>query len=292
MATIRFNKNILRAASKVGQKRKGAGPSDDMNNRISSELWSLYQNNAIRKIIRETFQSYGENAALQIPEYVTESGELVLTSGYVTVPADLWFDLSVVNAAGDLIFRRIPPKDLPAVLAGKHGMYKPSQTKPYYYMEGTKIYVLPSTLTDNIIIKYIKRHEDITVNEATSGAGNYMSGASGTWDYTTNKITATMAINFSANDVNKPYMMIAELKPGAGGGNKIFSGFVESIIDNTNAVLKGDGSPVGDVIQSVLEFLISYVGPDSSDIQLKSWYDDLIVELMVEEAKNDKKISQ
>lgn len=288
MATTRFNANILRAARKVGQARTSAGTSSDTNNRVSSALWSEYQNNAIRKIIRDAFQSQGEQAVLQIPEYVKESGSLVLTSGYVEVPTDLWFDLAVKNAAGTLIYRRVPPKDLPAVLAGKHGIYIPSATKPYYYLEGTKIYVLPVALTDNIIVKYIKRHDSITVNEETAGLGNYMTAASGVWAYATNEITATMNVSFSANDVNKPYMMIAELKAT---GYKIFSGFVESIVSTTKAILKGDGSPVGDVIQSIVEFLISYVGPDATDIQLKSYYDDAIVDLMVEEAKNDKKLS-
>jgi len=290
MSTERFNDNILRAARRLGDARTYADSSDDTNRRFSSARLSLHQNNAIRNIVEQCFKTLAGGFGELVPEYLrTSDNNIPITGGYIVKPADLNHVIEVYFTDGSYKFHRVPASQVIDVVAGKHGTILPTLTNPYYYEYLDRIYVLPSAIATAVSIRYVKNHDDITVSVGVADTGKYLSTAPGAFVYSTKELTATMSSVFTSDDVNRKFMMRGRLKP-AGATSKIYNGYIQRFVSTKKVILAGDGLPTSDEILDVYEFLVSYSG-STTDIELAKFWDDDIVNIMVANAINDKKLS-
>ena len=175
MSTTRFNNNILEAARRLKDKRTMPDASDDTGKRYTSAILSIYENRAVRDIVKENFKQLGPKFGTILPEFVKTSDAFVIpTSGLITKAADQWFFLELATSDGLVRFSRIE-EDVLKVSGGLDKLVTPTYARPMFYEEGLFAKVRPPTSNglDNwtAVARYIVVPQDIVVSTISSETG-------------------------------------------------------------------------------------------------------------------------
>lgn len=276
MATTRFNANILEAARRLKDQRTSAGTSEDSSKRYKSAVLSAYQNRAVRDIIRETYEALGEAFGDVIPEQVKTSGTLSLTAGVVAKPSDAWYALDLVKSDRTVKFWKLPHRQVEDVLTGSDGLIVPSATRPVFWEEGQNVKTNGLT-SGNVIMKYVRAHQDISVITSATGNGTIYTTANDlTWTAATKTLTVALQAGLlTSADVNKLLMFRTS--------GIVYVGRIESVSGDLDVVLFGDGLPAGNIaVPNIIEFVVSDLQPDGNDLTLNAEFDGEIVDRMIE----------
>ena len=278
--TTKLNTIIFTVARKLKDARASLSASDS-DKRYSNTLLTTYANDSIRDFLREQLEVLGPEAFVEkFPEYVKESGNLVIAAAEVTRPSDALFILDLFKADLSLSFTRKSPSEIADFKTARDAAVIPSTTEPVFWDEDGKIKVLPNSAGINdatVKARYIVTHQDIAINATASGNGNYQVTGAPTFTAATKLLTATPAANFGANDLGRKILMkdVAHI---------VYEGLVESAPSTTTLVLKGDGLPSVD--KTISHWLISYVD-DSTDLKLNQVFHGEIIERAFQKAQAD-----
>ncbi len=280
MATTRFNSIIVAAARSLQAERTTAGPSgDSAANGFTSAVLSDYANRAVRDFIRDTFAQLKENFGNLIPEYVKRA-TLTLVAGVAALPSSAWLVLDVQTSDHATKFTKLESKEVDDVMAGQDGMMDPSASQPVFWQEGLNLYTLGVT-TGNVIVRYIMKHEDITVVTASTGNGTiYTTAANLTWTAATKILTVAGQLHMfgGADETNKIIIFRTAAIVYIG---RIVS-YRITIGSDCEITLSGDGLPGGDIAApNIIEFVVSDFSPDVNDILLNDQhFGDIITRML------------
>lgn len=279
MATTKFNANIIEAARRLKSARTSAGPSEDSTKKYSSALLTQYENRAVRDLLKELYEALGDKGFGDVvPEYIATSPALTLASGIVAKPADAWHITDLLKSDRTVKFHKIPSLEVENVRSGQDGLIVPSATRPVFWEEGPNIYTLGLT-TGDVIARYVKTHQDITVITDAAGNGTiYTTAANLTWTAATKTVAIAAISIFSSADVNK--LLIFRTS------SIVYIGTIQSVTEvggtTTNLVLSGDGLPAGNIAApNIIELVMSDVGPGATDLKLADNHFGNIIDRMV-----------
>ena len=282
MATTRFNNNILEASRRVQQLRTSAGADGDTGaNGIlptSSALWTAYENRAVRDLIREIFEKEGAvGVYAKIPQYVLETTAFAVTTS-VALNADQWHILELTDATKAIEFYRLK-NDILKVLGNRHGTIIPSATRPVYWEEAGSLFVAPAGSAFSCIARYLRTHQDITVNTAASDAGNFSTGT-GSYTASTKTLAIAMNANFVSTDINKRIFFRSAAN--------VYAGIIDTVPGVGSVTLRGDGLPTGTIAgPGVIHAILSSLSADPNDLILPNALDGEIIDRMVALARTD-----
>jgi len=278
MATTKLNSVIVAVARKLQDERTDASASSDTGTVYHSVLLTEYANRAVRDLLREKFLALGkEGFAGLLPEYIVESAALTLDAGSVAKPVGAWFVLDLYKSDKTIKFEPLEPDEVGSVLTSEAGLDNATASRPKFYEEGSNIKTLGLT-SGNVIARYIKAHQDLTVITGASGDGKSSSDTAAytattkTWDA---DIYNTFAV---AADAGKPMMFRT--------ASVVYFGTIVSVtnvapdegdpLGHCYIVLEGDGLPSGNVA-SIVESMIADMGPLDSDLKLnENWLGEII----------------
>lgn len=218
------------------------------------------------------------------PELVKTSSPLAVATGVIAKTSDMWRAIQLFNEDRTVFVDRIPDKDIADVIAGR-SLTIPTLAKPVFYEERDNIYVLPTTFSDDMYVRYVINHPDVAVITSNNGYGKY-SNSPGT--YTSATKTFAVAVGeiyqngivsgFVAADTGK-MVVVLDATP------KIYFGRIASVTDAVTVVLQGDGLPTADIAGTANIYMIDV--EDLTDILLKEIWDTEIQDRMVKLAITD-----
>jgi len=280
MITTRFNTNILVTARKFQGKRTTATPTGDPGERLSSARLADYENQAIRRILLENYIATGSPAAFaeKIPWYVKTTLGVVFNGTSAPLPADGWMVESITTPDGKK-FRRALQHQVAGILSGTERILVPTADEPVFWQEENSIFFRPSLSAEAVVVRYIRRHEDLAVLDSPSTSGR-INLIPGTFTVATRTIVVNLNAALTVADVNKPFSFY--------DGLKVYDGFILSVTNGTTFTAGGDALPAADA--AVATILISDVSP--GEILLPDTYDPQIVAYMIEAAQTDHKLNQ
>lgn len=273
MSTARFSNNILKAARKLQDPRTLV---TDNGSRFTSAVMVDYENRAIMEFLRDKYKELGVEFAKTIPEYVKTSSPIPISSGKITRPTDCWVLLDVLASDNSKEYDSIGDRKVSDVLTGRDGLFLPDSSNPLFYEEGNYIYILPSTVTGNIILRYIKKHTDIVISSGASGDGNY-SPLIGSFTLADKSITITMNTPFTSDDIGKRTLFRDT--------TTVYDGTIVGFVAADEVIVDSDNLPSGDIAVQLM--LVSDLSPDITDIQFDESFDAEIVDRMVDLANKD-----
>ena len=280
MSTTHANTIITNVARKLKDLRATAGADSDTGRRYSSALLTTYLNRAVRDLIRDIYQADRANFASILPEYVGTTGAII-NPYYVVKSPDQWHFLEVASSDGLTSFSPLLA-DVMKVIGGQDRLIKPSAARPVFWEESGRLYVYPSPRT--IVGRYVKAHQDITVNTAATDAGNW-SASTGGYTAATKTLVATMATAFASTDVNKRIFFRS--------ATNVYAGIIDTVVNATTVTLRGDGLPAADVASpGVIVAIVSSLSADPNDLQLNTEWDGELEDRMFRLALTDSVINQ
>jgi hypothetical protein len=275
MATVVLDSLILAAARKLKDQRTSAGPGDDTGHVYNSALLTEYANRAVRDFLKDAYKTLGRDGFPELfPEYIKQSGTLTLSSGAVAKPADAFFIVDLVVSDLSLKFDPLPQSKVPQVQVGDAGLDNASATHPKFWEEAGYIKTLGVT-TGNVIARYIKKHSDLVV--VTDAVGNgiiYTTAANLTWTAATKLLTIASTTGLlDSGDLNKLILFRTS--------TVVYVGRISAVSEaggSTLVTLTGDGLPAGNISPSnIVEFVISDLWPDDSDLVLnQNWHGEIL----------------
>ena len=274
VATERFNQNIITVSKRLQDARSPATILDDTGKRYTIARLEQYENRAIRDFVRDKFKELGTSFGTDIPEMIKTSGNLPTASGVVVKPGDAWRVLTLRTEAG-LRIDRIPDDEVDAVRTGT-SLINPVAARPGFWEEGENLYLIPSSVSGNVIARYIISHQDIAVITTAAGNGKWNT-ANGTWAALTRKLTATMNNAFIASDKNK--------RIAFRDATTARYGFIESFVDADEVIVNGNALPTSDIAVVAQVMVIDLA--ETTDILLDPTWDSEIVDRMFVIAKQD-----
>ena len=297
MPTTRFNSNIVLASRRMKVIRADAGPGSDSGSRFTSQMWSDYENRAIRDLI--TAEYTAGRISQTMPEYVKETAPFQITGsilypGSVLKTPEQWhfLELMYTGTTGNPLMFSPLKRDVLRITNGLDGLVIPSYTHPVFWEEAGRLFVSPGlfgALSWNVIGRYVMTHQDITVNTSPTDNGSFSAIPGGTTlSYTSSikTLAAMMNTPLTIADVNKRIFFWDSVR--------VYAGLIDSVTPffaSQTLVLKGDGLPLGDV-PNVLGIVVSSLSPDTNDIILNNAWDGPIVDRMVDLAQMDSIKSQ
>jgi hypothetical protein len=268
-ATLRFNANLMAAASTLKDRRTRPSSAGDSGRRFSSDILAYYENRAIKELILEKYFQYGENFDQVMPECVKTSADLTLdANGVADLPPDAWLFIDLAKSDFSAYIHKIF-EDVSAVRAGRVGTIQPSLDDVYFFEEGRKIYVLPDDGATTVKGRYVVTPTDISVIEE-SGGGNYSVGK-GEWTSATGLLAVSMHSDFLITDIGKTVMFQI--------GTTIYHGRISGYSDTDEVFVSGQGLPTGgEIVEAVM---VADSGPDLNDVPIAPIWDPEIVKRMV-----------
>lgn len=281
MATTKLNSLIVEAARRLKDQRSTAASSDDTGKVYNSAVLTGYANRAVRELLRELFEQYGEKFGDLVPEYMRTSSALTLAAGVTAQPADAWFVLNLVKSDRTVKFHKVPSNIVEDVRSGEHGTIVPSLTRPVFWQEGGSIYTLGVT-TGDVIGRYVRVHPDLSV--ITTAVGNgviYATAGNLTWTAATKTLTVSGgAGTLTSADVNKVLMFRT--------ATVVYLGRIQGVSGDMDVVLYGDALPTGNILPSnIIEFVVSDRDPDSNDLALGNIWFPIVLDKMVRMGRED-----
>jgi hypothetical protein len=156
MANPRFQANIIIASRRLQDGRTIETISEDTGKRWTLAELEDYQNRAIRNLIRDTFNELGEAFGSKLPELVATAGSTAIVGGSFARPAGAFRVISARTATGSTLLRMLPPNENPDKVRTGKSVIHPGLTNPYFYEEGDKVFVLPSSFAVNVFPRYIQ----------------------------------------------------------------------------------------------------------------------------------------
>lgn len=280
MATPILNGVILQASRRVQEYRTSAAATDDTGRRWTSANWTDYANNALRDLLLDKLQKLGPAAfAAAFPEYVKNSGTIVLVSGEVAMPDGALAVLELKDAANAFTFFPVPQSQVYTVQSGRDKMIVPSSTYPVFWTESGVIKTLGVT-AGNVVARYIYAPSDLAVITTADGNGKKNS-ANGSWTAATNRLTIAMAGNFVSGQDENRLVMFYDNNAG-----KVYYGRIASIGGTGYCTLTGDGLPTSNIAAGDVTIALMEQLSDPDILLNRMWHGELI-ERMVKYALSD-----
>jgi hypothetical protein len=286
MSTTHFNSVIVNVARKLKDLRATAGADSDTGRRYSSALLTVYLNRAVRDLVRAVFDADRTGFGSTLPEYVGTTSTFTI-SGVVVKNPEQWHFLELTTSDGLVSFYPLL-SDVMKVIGLQDRLIRPSYTRPVFWEEAGCLFVYPTTKngTDPWSVKgrYVKAHQNITVNTAATDAGNW-STSTGGYTAATKTLVVTMASSFASTDVNKRIFFRS--------ATNVYAGIIDTVVNATTVMLRGDGLPAADVTSpGVIVVIVSSLSADPNDLLLNTELDGELEDRMFKLALTDTVINQ
>jgi hypothetical protein len=286
MSTTRAKSLIVNVARKLKDLRATAGADSDTGRRYTSAVLTNYLNRAIRDLIRSVYDADRTGFGAMLPEYVGTTTTFTI-SGLVAKQPEQWHFLELTTSDGLISFYPLL-SDVMKVIGLQDRLIRPSYSRPVFWEEAGCLFVYPTTKngTDPWSVKgrYVKAHQNITVDTSPTDAGNWSTGTGG-YTAATKTLVITMATNFASTDVNKRIFFRS--------ATNVYAGMIDTKVANNTVTLRGDGLPAGDVASpGVIDAIVSSLSADTNDLPLNTEWDGELEDRMFKLALTDSVINQ
>ncbi len=269
MATTEFNTIVRNVARRLQEAQAdAAGYLSGTFDTYSAALVAQYVNRAVSDLVLKKTEKLQDRVADVLPEMVRTSGALTLATGRVARPVDCLFVLGGVTSPGNVYLTPLRGAQVSVAIARVDAKLKPSACEPMLYDEGGYLNTLGITSGD-IVVRYVVKHQPITISEAAAGNGKWLTGADGAYTASTKRLAGTFSTVLAAGDAGKQVMLRT--------ATKVYHATIASVVSGTIAVLAGTDVPAADVAAgSVVAVLVSDLSPETTDLQLGAqWFTEI-----------------
>ena len=236
---------------------------------------------------RKSFKTIGKDAFVKLfPEYVKESGTLVLSGGKVAKPTDAFLVIDLMMTDLSLYFDPLDEKKIAQVKVSDAGLDNASATHPKFWDDNGYINTLGVT-SGNVTARYITTPPDLSVITAAANSGTaYTTAANLTYTASTRLITDTGGLHIF--DTNIPTNQVILFWTASTVYSGRVSSYHSTVGGDMQIYLSGENLPASDIVApNLLGFAITGSGPDSNDLTLNPLWHGEIIERMAAMGEKD-----
>ena len=276
MATSLFNGLIITASQRLKDARTDPTVNGDIGRRYSSSLLQKYANQAVRDLLLAQLNASSDKFSADFSDYVKPGNQLALTQtttggvtyGIVPTPAEAFLVISLQTTAG-VKFRHLKATEIQDVKLGVDGLIVPSATNPVFWEENGSIWTL-GVVTGNVIPRYVRTHQDITVSTSAAGAGKKNSG-NGSYAAASQTLTIAMTGNFVQGTDENDRIMFWD-----NAASKVYYARIGSIPSTGACTLLGDGLPTVDIAAGNITICMMATNDITDLILDQSWFEQVL----------------